>query len=89
MHMPMHRAHEHGHAYRHARSYAHAQVRAKILRGMHLVQPIDKKPGLTNFTFTQQVNAGGVIPAWLMNTLVAQDSVVFIKRLGTAAGARS
>ena len=63
-------------------------VRAKILKGMHLVQPVKGKPGLTNFTFTQQVNAGGVLPAWLMNVLIAQDAVVFIQRLETAAAAR-
>jgi len=60
-------------------------VRAKILRGMHLVQPVHKKPGLTNFTFTQQVNAGGALPAWLMNTLMARDSVIFIQRVETCA----
>ena len=60
-------------------------VRAKILRGMHLVQPVANQPGVTNFTFTQQVNAGGIIPAWLMNTLIAQDAVTFVHRLGEAA----
>jgi len=64
-------------------------VRAKILRGMHLVQPVHQKPGQTNFTFTQQVNAGGVLPAWLMNTLMARDSVVFIQRLEASAKRRS
>jgi len=63
-------------------------VRAKIIKGMHLVQPVAGKPSMTNFTFTQQVNAGGVLPAWLMNTLIAQDSVVFVQRLGKAAAAR-
>ena len=63
-------------------------VRAKILRGMHLVQPVANQPGVTNFTFTQQVNAGGIIPAWLMNTLIAQDAVTFVRRLGEAASKR-
>ena len=45
--------------------------------------------GWTNFTFTQQVNAGGIVPAWLMNTLVAQDAVVFVKRIGGAAKKQS
>ena len=73
-------------------------TRAKIIRGMHLVQPVvvgggggappelkGGADGWTNFTFTQQVNAGGVLPAWLINTLVAQDAVVFVKRVGEAA----
>ena len=30
-------------------------VRAKILRGMHYVQPVMQRPSVTNFTFTQQV----------------------------------
>ena len=30
-------------------------VRAKILRGMHLVQPVRGSPGKANFTFCQQV----------------------------------
>merc|ERR1712146_736908 len=29
----------------------------------------------TNFTFTQQINAGGALPAWLMNVLITRDSV--------------
>jgi len=63
-------------------------VRAKILRGMHYVQPVMQRPSVTNFTFTQQVNAGGVLPAWLMNTLIAQDAVTFCHRLGAAASKR-
>ena len=60
-------------------------IRAEILRGIFLVQPVARQPGMTNFTFTQQVNAGGIVPAWLMNTLVAQDAVTFAKRIGRAA----
>ena len=90
-------------------------VRAKILRGMHLVQPVkgsvshggartlgtraeqrlsllltppvavSSQPGKTNFTFTQQINTGGVIPAWLMNVLITQDAVQFVKRIGAVA----
>jgi hypothetical protein len=60
-------------------------VRAKILRGMHLVQPVKGSPGKTNFTFTQQINTGGVIPAWLMNVLITQDAVQFVKRIGAVA----
>jgi len=66
----------------------HGFVRAKILKGMHLVQPVASDPKVTNFTFLQQVNAGGAVPAWLMNTLIAQDAVVFVQRLGKAAAAR-
>ena len=60
-------------------------VRAEILRGVFLVQNVPRQPKVTNFTFTQQVNAGGIVPAWLMNTLIAQDAIVFVKRIGTAA----
>lgn len=60
-------------------------VRAKILRGMHLVQPMAGHASKTNFTFTQQINAGGALPAWLMNVLITQDSVQFVQRLGKVA----
>ena len=60
-------------------------VRAKILRGMHLVQPMAGQAGKTNFTFTQQINAGGALPAWLMNVLITQDSLQFVQRLGKVA----
>jgi len=60
-------------------------VRARLIRGLTLMQPVPHQPGVTNFTFTQQVDAGGVIPAWLMNVLIAQDSVNFITRVGLAA----
>lgn len=64
-------------------------VRAKIIRGMHYVQPVNRQPGRTNFTFTQQVNAGGAVPAWLMNSLIAQDSISFIERLNAASCKRA
>ena len=60
-------------------------VRAEILRGTFIVQPVKGSPGMTNFTFTQQINAGGILPAWLMNQLVAQDAVQLVLRLNTAA----
>ena len=60
-------------------------VRAEILRGMFLIQPVPKQPGLTNFTFTQQLNCGGIVPAWLMNQLIAQDSVALVQRLSATA----
>lgn len=56
-------------------------VRAKILRGMFLIRPVPGAPGKTNFTFTQQVDVGGVIPAWIMNRLVTGESVNFLQRL--------
>jgi hypothetical protein len=31
------------------------------------------------------VDAGGIVPAWLMNSIIAQDAVVFVKRVGAAA----
>ena len=64
-------------------------VRAKVLRGVFLIQPVKGQPKMTNFTFTQQVDAGGIVPAWLMNSLVAQDAVVFVKRIGGAAKKQS
>ena len=64
-------------------------VRAQILRGMHYVQPVSRQPGRTNFTFTSQVNAGGAVPAWLMNGLVVQDSVSFIQRLDALSRKRA
>lgn len=60
-------------------------VRAEILRGVFVVQPVRGNARVTNFTFSQQVKVGGIVPAWLMNTLIAQDAVVFVKRLGKAA----
>jgi hypothetical protein len=63
-------------------------VRARILRGMHLVQPVHGAAGKTNFTFTQQVDCGGAVPAWLMNILITQDAVQFIDRIGKVARER-
>lgn len=60
-------------------------VRAQLIRGVTLMQSVPRQPGMTNFTFTQQVDAGGIIPPWLMNILITQDSVNFIKRVGVAA----
>ena len=60
-------------------------VRAEILRGMFLIQPVAKQPGVTNFTFTQQLNCGGIVPAWLMNQLIAQDGVALVQRLSATA----
>lgn len=62
-----------------------AYVRAKIMRGVHCVQPLDSNRRYTNFTFTQHVDCGGIIPAWVMNMLVTVDSVQFVQRLGKAA----
>ena len=63
-------------------------VRARIVRGMHLIQPVAGQPARTNFTFCQQVDVGGILPAWLMNQLIAQDSVEFVKRVGAASARR-
>lgn len=60
-------------------------VRAEVLRGMFVVQPVEGSPGLTNFTFTQQINVGGLPPAWLINQLVANDGVQLFTRLDSAA----
>ena len=53
-------------------------VRAQILRGMNLMQPVAGRPDQTNFTFCTHVNTGGIVPAWLMNVLITQDSVAFL-----------
>ena len=60
-------------------------VRGRVVRGLTLMQPVRGQPGVTNFTFTQQVDAGGVLPAWLVNKLIEYDAVSFIKRVGVAA----
>ena len=74
------------HAVDHAAMPARPEyVRAKILRGMHLMQPVASQPNLVNFTFTQQVNCGGILPAWLMNVLITQDAVQFVTRVGSVA----
>ncbi len=59
-------------------------VRAKIIRGVFIVQPTASK-GETNFTFSQQVDAGGFVPAWVLNRLVAGEAVQFVSRLGHTA----
>ena len=63
-------------------------VRAKILRGMHLVQPVEGQPGKSNFTCMNQVDAGGAIPPFVMNMVTTLDSVQFVSRLGDAAKVR-
>ena len=65
-----------------------SHVRAKVLRGMHLIQPVRGAPHRTNFTLTQHIDTGGVVPAWLMNTILAQDAVLFVKRLSAASAKR-
>jgi hypothetical protein len=65
-------------------------VRAKILRGMFLVQAVPGPATITNFTFCQQVDAGGVLPAWVMNRLITGEAVSFLQRLErTARGSRA
>ena len=49
------------------------------------MQPVAQQPGLTNFTFTQQIDVGGVVPPWIVNRLITQDAVTFVKRVGVAA----
>jgi len=63
-------------------------VRARLLRGVTLMQPVPHQAGVTNFTFTQQVDVGGVIPNWMLNILITQDAVDFVKRIGVAANRR-
>ena len=53
-------------------------VYAQILRGMNPMQPVAGRPDQTNFTFCTHVNTGGIVPAWLMNVLITQDSVAFL-----------
>jgi len=60
-------------------------VRAKILNGMNLVQPVPGNNHKTNFTFTQQTNPGGIVPAWIANRLIAREAVQFVQRIGAVA----
>jgi hypothetical protein len=60
-------------------------VRAKILRGMFLIQSVPGSTTRTNFTFCQQVDAGGVIPAWVMNRLITGEAISFLQRLERTA----
>ena len=55
---------------------------------MNLMQPVAGRPDQTNFTFCTHVNTGGIVPAWLMNVLITQDSVAFLERLGKEAQAQ-
>eukprot|EP00316_Scyphosphaera_apsteinii_P012928 CAMPEP_0119335262 /NCGR_PEP_ID=MMETSP1333-20130426/89174_1 /TAXON_ID=418940 /ORGANISM="Scyphosphaera apsteinii, Strain RCC1455" /LENGTH=229 /DNA_ID=CAMNT_0007345773 /DNA_START=216 /DNA_END=905 /DNA_ORIENTATION=+ len=64
-------------------------VRAEIIRGMHLIQVVPLSPTQTNFTFTQQVNAGGAVPAWVANLLTTREAVQFIQRIGDVASSVS
>ena len=60
-------------------------ARAKILLGMNLVQPVDGDPFKCKFTFTQQVDPGGAIPAWVMNRFISREAVQFFDRIARAA----
>jgi len=60
-------------------------VRAQILNGMNLVQPVPGNQHKTNFTFTQQANLGGIVPAWVANRLIAREAVQFVQRIGVVA----
>jgi len=60
-------------------------VRARVIRGVTLIQPVRRQPGMTNFTFTQQVDAGGIIPPWMINRVIAIEAVSFMQRVGQAA----
>ncbi|GAB5362225.1 hypothetical protein AAMO2058_000780000 [Amorphochlora amoebiformis] len=58
-------------------------VRGKMLLGVNAVKP--KGVQECEFTFVQQVDTGGALPAWLMNRLMVSDSVSFVKRIEKAA----
>lgn len=60
-------------------------VRAEIISGMNLVQPVEGEPGQCRFTFTQHGDPGGAIPAWIINKLVSREAVQFVARIETAA----
>lgn len=62
-------------------------VRAQIMRGMYLMQPIENQPTRTNFTFTQHIDVGAYVPSWLMNTIITKDAVNFVKRLSKTSRA--
>jgi hypothetical protein len=52
---------------------------------MNVLQPVDGAGEECLFTFTQQVDGGGGIPAWIINKLVAREAVQFLARIESAA----
>ena len=54
---------------------------------MNCIEAMPGDPKRTKFTFTQQIDPGGVIPPWLMNLLITQDGAQFVERLGAVAEA--
>jgi len=60
-------------------------VRAKIISGMHLIEPVPSRRRAAKFTFTQQVNLGGIVPAWMVNILVTREAVQFVRRIEAVA----
>jgi len=59
-------------------------VRAKVLRGLHLLQSIPGSPHKTNFTMTQHFCPGS-INCGVPSALITRSSVQFVNRLERAA----
>ncbi|KAG5176422.1 hypothetical protein JKP88DRAFT_261508 [Tribonema minus] len=60
-------------------------VRAEILHGLFLVQPVPGESHRSQFTMVQHLNPGGKIPAWLTNQLAARTPASFVTALGRVA----
>lgn len=68
----------------HAAPLVPGVVRAKVLRGLHLLQSIPGSPHKTNFTMTQHFCPGN-INCGVPSALIARSSVQFVNRLERAA----
>ena len=61
-------------------------VRAEILRGTFIVQPVKVLRAHDQLhVYAARSMPEGILPAWLMNQLVAQDAVQLVLRLNTAS----
>lgn len=56
-------------------------VRAKIISGANLIQPLAGEPDKCLFTFTQHCDPGGAVPAWALNKVVSREGVQFLRRI--------
>lgn len=62
-------------------------VRARIMRGMYLMQPIANQPTRTNLTYTMHIDVGALAPRWLMNKVITKDAVQLVQRLSKTSKA--
>ena len=38
--------------------------------------------------YTQHIDSGGAVPAWVMNKILTRESIEFVKRIGRVAASR-